>query len=101
MSRSLRQLSIQLPNMCIAAVLDLLPNVDIIYWKHTVLRGYAVTSTQAFNKKFPNVRTIITAEHKVKYTYVPNLLKTFSNLQQLCLWTPIDFDEDLTLHQVR
>lgn len=102
LSKSLRQLSVHLPNMTIPAVLDVLPNVDTIYWKHTGLYGHSTTTNQSLRKTsvFPQVRTVITGE-RVEASNVYDLLRTFPSLQQLCLWTPIEFNENWTLQQAK
>ncbi|KAG9062326.1 hypothetical protein KI688_005240 [Linnemannia hyalina] len=102
LSKSLRQLSVHLPNMAIPAVLDVLPNVDTIYWKHTDLYSHGSTTSQPLcnTTVFPQVRTAIVGE-RIKASNVYDLLRTFPNLQQLCLWTPIDFSENWTLQQAK
>lgn len=88
--------------MTIPAVLDVLPNVDTIYWKRTCLYGHGTATNQPLHHTtvFPQVRTVIIGE-RVKTSYVFDLLRTFPSLQQLCLWTPIEFSESWTLQHAK
>ncbi|KAF9123123.1 hypothetical protein BGW39_009249 [Mortierella sp. 14UC] len=106
--KTLRQLSIHLPNMPIPAVLDLLPNVNTIYWTCSGLYGQVawaqplsnITTTTA-SATFPQVRTVMVGEHQLQISYLFNLLKIFPSLEQLYLWAPIDLSENWTLRKVK
>ncbi|KAF9541528.1 hypothetical protein EC957_002964 [Mortierella hygrophila] len=101
LSKSLRQLSVQLSSMTIPPILNVLPNVNTIYWKFTSLYRLGSTTSQPLcnTTVFPQVRTVIVDEKGGTNVY--DLLRTFPNLQQLCLWTVIDFSENWTVQQAK